>query len=154
MDAASLLRMGLTLALVLAVPAGLLWGLRRLGVKMPGQALSGGRLSVTARLPLDARTTIFLVRRDAREQLLLLGPQGVTILEDEILLSDADRALQGRQAAEQEQRQAAAHAALRNASRRVAATAHAFSPDSFRKVLERSSRRAAAACPDPSPSRS
>jgi hypothetical protein len=33
------------------------------------------------RLSLDPRRALFLVRRDAREYLLLLGPEGATVVD-------------------------------------------------------------------------
>lgn len=119
MDGELLARMGLTLSLLLAVPATMLWTVRRLGVRLPGQSIEAARLKVVARTAVDAKHVLLLIRRDAQEQLLLLSPAGPTVLEGAIRLSREDRAEQRRQAREQAERTAAAAAAMAAAQQRA-----------------------------------
>ncbi|MEZ0223769.1 MAG: flagellar biosynthetic protein FliO [Alphaproteobacteria bacterium] len=61
------------------------WGIRKLGLN--GQSLLPGakrRLKIVEYLPLDARRRLVLVRRDQKEFLLVLGPQGETVVEGNI----------------------------------------------------------------------
>jgi flagellar protein FliO/FliZ len=61
---------------------GLVWllarGARQAGMAAPANAQS--RLGLEARLPLDAKRRLLLLRVDEREVLLLVGPQGETLL--------------------------------------------------------------------------
>lgn len=107
MDGDALARMGLTLALLLAVPATLLWVMRHFGLRLPGALAGGSRLQVVERTAIDAKHVLLLIRRDAQEQLLLLGPAGPTILEGVIRLSPDDKAEQARQQSAREERVAA-----------------------------------------------
>lgn len=116
MDGDSLARMGLTLALLLGIPGLLLVALKRLGLRLPGQADGGGRLGVVSRLAVDGKHSLLLVRRDSHEQLILIGPSGTTILDPDVKLSPADRALNKRRASEREAQVAASRAALQQAS--------------------------------------
>lgn len=95
------------LALVLAVPLGLPLIVRRFGLGIPGQTRGVGRLQVVSRVSLDPKHSIVLISRDAKEQLLLLGPNGPTILEDTVRLSRADRARMAATMREQEERREA-----------------------------------------------
>lgn len=150
MDGATLLKMGLTLALLLAVPGAMLWLGRRSGWKLPGQPLESGRLRVVARTALDAKHVVLLIRRDAQEQLLLLGPTGPVVLEAAIKLSAADKAEQDRQAAEQAERRAAAEAALAVARERASNVLRALakagrSAPTFARLVERAGQGSKAA---------
>ncbi len=77
-DLETYLRFAAALAAVLALILSLAWSERW------RQAMAGvggrprRRLSVSETVPLDARTRLALVRCDAREYLLALGPNGVT----------------------------------------------------------------------------
>ena len=112
--------MGITLALLLGIPALLLLGLRRLGLRLPGQPDGGGRLGIVSRVAIDGKHSLLLVRRDGREQLLLLGPSGPTVLEAEVTLSRSDRAVQRRRVREEQARVAANRARLEAAKQRSA----------------------------------
>ena len=168
MDAASLLRMGLTLALLLAVPALLLWLVRRMGWRLPGPVGGGHRLRIVARTAIDQRHILILIRRDAAEQLLLIGPNGTTILDPAITLSADDRAEQSRLADEQVARVAATEAAMAAVRARIdsrgraaLAAAHRLlawvrerAQPSFAALVERAQRPPAvvpAAVPHPKP---
>jgi hypothetical protein len=55
-----------------------------------GTLLSGAakrRLKIVEFMPIDHRRRLVLVRRDDREHLLLLGPQGETVVETNIPVS-------------------------------------------------------------------
>ena len=69
------------LAGVLIVLAAGAWLLQRHG----GTAFRGSRpndrLAITARMAVDARTRLVLVRRDTVEHLLAIGPNGIQLLE-------------------------------------------------------------------------
>lgn len=59
--------------------------LRRFG--FPGQGMMPGvkrRLKVVEYLPLDAKRRLVLIRRDQKEHLLVLGPEGETVVETNI----------------------------------------------------------------------
>lgn len=70
---------------VIALMYLLSWALRKSG--LPGAAFtptSKRRLKIVEYLPLDGRRRLVLVRRDDREHLLILGPQGETVVENNI----------------------------------------------------------------------
>ena len=81
MSAEFLLSLAQAVGALLAV-LGLVWllarGARRAGMAAPANAQ--GRLGLEARLPLDAKRRLLLLRVDGREVLLLVGPQGETLL--------------------------------------------------------------------------
>jgi flagellar protein FliO/FliZ len=61
---------------------GLLWLLAR-GARQAGLASAAhpqGRLRLEARLPLDAKRRLLLLRVDEREVVLVVGPHGDTLL--------------------------------------------------------------------------
>lgn len=80
-DLETYLRFVAALAAVLALILGLAWIARK------RQAMTGlggrpmRRLAVIETLPLDGRVRLTLVRCDAREYLLALGPDGVTRID-------------------------------------------------------------------------
>ena len=92
MDLLSLLRTLGALGVVLGLLAGALWAIRRWDIKLPGRvaAGTGRRVELVERLPLDARRSVALIRRDGREHLILLGPEGGVILEAGIVLDERD----------------------------------------------------------------
>lgn len=83
MDGLSLLRMIGGLGLVLGALGAALWLVRRYDIRLPGRFAGSDerRVSLVERLPIDAKHSIVLVRRDAREHLLLLSPDGSVLLE-------------------------------------------------------------------------
>ncbi len=84
MDIVSLLRMFGGLVTVLGLLAGALWVVRRYDLKLPDRFLSGGvnkRLAVIERLPIDGRRSVALIRRDDREHLVLIAPDGLLMLD-------------------------------------------------------------------------
>jgi flagellar protein FliO/FliZ len=82
-DADLLLRFVLALALVLALIAATGWvGRRYMGaVRLPKLGGKRRRLAVVETLPIDGRTRLFLVRRDATEHLVMLGANGAVVVE-------------------------------------------------------------------------
>lgn len=69
--------------LLLGTCAGALWFVKRFRITLPGHPLAGqgGRLALVERISIDGRHTIILVRRDDREHLIALTPEGTTIIE-------------------------------------------------------------------------
>lgn len=84
MDFLSLLRTVATLALLIGLLTGALWAVRRFDLKLPGRLIAGGngprRLELAERLPIDARRSVILVRKDGQDHLVLLAPEGVLLL--------------------------------------------------------------------------
>ena len=83
MDAVLLLRAVGALATVLGLLVGGLWLYRRYGdrIGMPTPRVRPqARLAVVERLALEPRRSLLLVRRDASEYLLLIGPDGAQII--------------------------------------------------------------------------
>ena len=74
------------LAAVLALIAGLAWVARRLGLagRLPSAAGKSARISVVEVRALDARRKLVLLRRDACEHLVLLGPNQDLLVESGI----------------------------------------------------------------------
>ena len=74
------------LAAVLALIAVLAWVARRLGLagRMPSAAGKSARISVVEVRALDARRKLVLLRRDACEHLVLLGPNQDLLVESGI----------------------------------------------------------------------
>ena len=88
MDAIDYFRSLGALALVLAMLMGAAYALRRWGHRLPGMGHTApgaeNRLAVVSTRIVDARHKLVLVRRDAVEHLLLIGPQGTTLVEARI----------------------------------------------------------------------
>lgn len=80
-----LLRMFGALALVLGGLAGALWAVRRFDLRLPGRIgiapRPERRLALVERLAVDPRRSLVLVRRDGREHLLLIAPEGHVVIE-------------------------------------------------------------------------
>ncbi len=88
MDALSLLRMLGALGLVLGILVGALWLVRRYDMTLPrawlerlGSSSHGRRLQVVERLAVDQRRSVVLLRRDDREFSVMIGPEGVVLLD-------------------------------------------------------------------------
>lgn len=96
MEWLSLLRTLGALAIVLGGLAGALWLVRRYDISLPGRIGAGRiaarRMAVIERIALDARRSAVLLRRDDREYLFLLLPDGATILESGIACDAPDPA--------------------------------------------------------------
>jgi flagellar protein FliO/FliZ len=81
MDLIDLARYLGALMLVLALVGFAALATRRFG--LPGIAMrsSARRLAVVETLMLDARHKIYLLKRDDREHLVIVGPQGASLVE-------------------------------------------------------------------------
>lgn len=147
MDAYSIVRtlgaLGLTLGLLFAA----LWLVRRFNLRLPGQVGGAGikRVELVERTALDSKRSIALLRRDGREHLILLSPEGNLVIESGIRTDAADRKAQAeREAAAERQREeqaealAAARAQLARQSEQVV---HAAATR-FRRVREVAALRA------------
>lgn len=94
MDILSLLRMIGALGMVLGMLAGGLWLTRRYEIRLPQQLLTGfggfsgsaapRRLQLVERLTIDPRRSVALIRRDDREHLVMISPEGLLILESAV----------------------------------------------------------------------
>jgi flagellar biogenesis protein FliO len=132
MEILPLLRMLGALGVVLGLLVGALWAVRRFQIRLPGIAGAGGpsrRLELVERVSMDTRRSVALVRRDGREHLLLLAPEGNMVIESGIIQDETDRDA-ARIRAEQAE-QAAAEAA--EAAERARAE--------FQAMVERTTRR-------------
>lgn len=77
-----LLRFGAALVFVLALMGGLGLVMKRINhgsYKMPARPKR--RLKIKETLSLDARRRLLLIQRDEREHLVILGPNGETVIE-------------------------------------------------------------------------
>jgi flagellar biogenesis protein FliO len=94
MDLLSLLRTLGGLGVVLGVLGGALWVVRRYDLRLPGRTIRGldRRLELVETLSIDARRMVALVRRDGREHVILIAPEGHLILESAIVRDAAELA--------------------------------------------------------------
>lgn len=83
MDPTSLLRTFGSLGAVLGLLALALWATRRYNIRLPGATQTHGqrRLAVVERVVLDGRRSVALIRRDGREHLILISPEGHHVVE-------------------------------------------------------------------------
>ncbi len=81
-----ILRLVLALAFVLALMGGLAYALKRLGLSTGISPANSAkrRLGIVESLPLDARHRAVILRRDDKEHLVILGPNGETVVETDI----------------------------------------------------------------------
>jgi flagellar biogenesis protein FliO len=122
-DFLSLLRAMGALGLVLGMLTAALWLVKRYNIRLPG-ALAGApvkRVALIERTGIDARRSVALIRRDGREHLILLAPEGHLIIESGIIRDEIDAAAAAAQAAEMEARAAAAQAAALQAQQNMKA---------------------------------
>jgi len=86
MDLLSILRTLGGLGTVLGLLVGALWVVRRYDIRLPGRTgmTRVSRLELIEKLPIDARRSVALLRRDGREHLILIAPEGHLILESAI----------------------------------------------------------------------
>ena len=101
MDLLSLLRTMGALGVVLGMLAGALWIVRRYDIRLPGQVGGGPirRLELIERLPIDGKRAVALIRRDGREHLILLAPEGPLLVETGIVHDWIDQKSDARRAA-------------------------------------------------------
>ena len=86
MDYDSYLRFALALIMVLGLIGLTAWGARRLGLinNLTASGSRGRRLSVVESAAIDTKRRLVLIRRDQVEHLILLGPDGNTVIETDI----------------------------------------------------------------------
>ena len=91
MDILSMLRTLGALGMVLGMLAGALWMVKRYDIKLPGRVSTTGRkrVELVERLTLDPKRSVALIRRDGREHLVLIGPEGSATLETGIIAPPA-----------------------------------------------------------------
>jgi len=119
MDALSLLRTLGALGLVLGILAAGLWAMRRLNLRLPGAAIGEQRVQLVERTALDAKRSVVLIRRDGREHLLVVGPEGTVVVESSITRDEVDLQAAKARRLEVEARDAAAAEAMREARHRL-----------------------------------
>jgi len=136
-DLAIILRTLGSLGLVLGLLAGALWLVRRFNLRLPGAVGSSGqRLELVERISLDPRRSVTLLRRDGREHLLLLAPEGHLVIESGIVQDAADTNASRRRRAEQEDRLRAQEMAIATAK------------DRFAQLVDRATNRLLEAAPN------
>ncbi|MBR0550952.1 FliO/MopB family protein [Stakelama marina] len=83
MEALAIIRTLGALTIVLGLLAGALWVVRRYDLRLPGRVggHSGRRLELVERLGIDQRRSAVLLRRDGREHLIILSPEGHLMVE-------------------------------------------------------------------------
>lgn len=133
MDLVSFMRTMGALALVLGMLAAALWMVKRYNIRLPGSmggAATGKRVELIERTGIDARRSVALIRRDGREHLVLLSPEGNLVIETAIIRDEIDWAAAAAQTQDVKARAAAAQA--------IAAQAHENFRDMVSAVVERS----------------
>ncbi|SNT18431.1 flagellar protein FliO/FliZ [Sphingomonas laterariae] len=88
MDFLAILRTLGALGIVLGLLAGALWAVRRYELKLPGHLIGGligtagpRRIELVERLSIDARRSVALIRRDDKEHLVMIAPEGLLMIE-------------------------------------------------------------------------
>lgn len=137
MDLLSVLRTLGGLGVVLGILSGALWLVRRYDLRLPGRAIGARdrRLELVETLPIDGRRMVALLRRDGREHLVLIAPEGHLILESNVMPDAADRA-----AADTRRAARDAAAAVRDEQRHAAAQ---MASESFAVLVDRVRTRTA-----------
>lgn len=124
MDFVAVVRMLGALGVVLGMLAGALWVVRRYNIRLPGGMIrdeGGKRVALVDRTGIDARRSVALIRRDGREHLILLAPEGNMLIETAILRDEIDAAAAEARAAEARERALAAEQAAAEAQERMRA---------------------------------
>ena len=83
MDILGILRSLGSLAVILGMLAGALWAVRRFDIRLPGRTgvRNEKRLQLVERLGIDQRRSVVIIRRDGREHLMVMGPEGSVTIE-------------------------------------------------------------------------
>ena len=112
METLALLRTLGGLGIVLGLLAGTLWVVRRYDIKLPGRITQGTarRVELVDRIGLDGRRSMVLVRRDGREHLILLAPEGSLVVESNIVRDETDLSAEEERLIAQQERTAAMEA--------------------------------------------
>ena len=91
MDVLLLLKFLSVFVFVITLMFLLSWCLKKLGMAGPVMKKADKRrLKVVEFLPIDHKRRLVLVRRDDREHLLVLGPEGETVVETGIAVTEND----------------------------------------------------------------
>jgi len=89
LDSISLARTFGTLVLVLSLLILAVWGIRRFRL-FQGRGFGRGdfepNVSVVLRVPVDAKHMLVMVRRDLFDHLILIGPNSMLLVEQNILV--------------------------------------------------------------------
>jgi flagellar protein FliO/FliZ len=112
------------LTLVLGLLGAALWAVRRYDLRLPGRVGGSGplrRLELVERTALDTRRAVALVRRDGREHLILLAPEGNSVIETMIVRDEVDAAAEAERVRAAEAQRAATEAAMAEARAELAA---------------------------------
>ena len=101
MDFLSLLRTLGSLGIVLGLLWGALWAVRRYEIKLSGTLMGGlgglmgqagpRRIEVIERLSIDTRRSVALIRRDNKEHLVMIAPEGLLMIESGIAANTTPR---------------------------------------------------------------
>ncbi len=85
MDLLSVTRTLGGLGVVLGILWGALWLVRRYDIQLPGRTgvSRRNRLELVERLALDPRRSVALLRRDGKEHLILIAPEGHLIIDSD-----------------------------------------------------------------------
>lgn len=84
-DLPQVLRLLAAMALVLSLMGGLALALKRFGLAgSPAVPTKKRRLKLIEALPLDSRHRAILIQRDNTQHLVILGPNGETVVETNI----------------------------------------------------------------------
>jgi len=85
MDLLSVTRTLGGLGIVLGILWGALWLVRRYDIQLPGRTgmARRSRLELVERLALDPRRSVALLRRDGKEHLILIAPEGHLVIESD-----------------------------------------------------------------------
>ncbi len=80
------------LGIVLGILWGALWLVRRYDIQLPGRTgmTRRSRLELVERLALDPRRSVALLRRDGKEHLILIAPEGHLVIESDVQRPEAD----------------------------------------------------------------
>lgn len=85
MGIAGIIKFLAALLFVLGLMGGLALALKKLGVNQPGFAGRGNkRLKLVEALPLDARRKALILQCDEAQHLVIIGPQGETLVQANI----------------------------------------------------------------------
>ena len=91
MDIVTFARTVGTLALVLSLLVLAVWGIRRFNL-LQGRGHGRGKfepdVSIVLRVPEDAKHMLVMVRRDFFDHLILIGPNSMLLVEQNILVGD------------------------------------------------------------------
>lgn len=99
-DGAQIIKFFAALTLVLGLMGGLALILKRFQLGGPIKTGSARRLKILEILQLDSRRKAILLRRDDKEHLVILGPNGETVIESGII-SESEQSVERASTTEQ-----------------------------------------------------